>query len=283
MNPQYFSTISFPSLGIEVNPPRALELGPVTIYYYGMIIAVGLMLAVWYCSRRVKEFGLTEDNLFDGLILVLPIAIVCARAYYCVFSWDEFADNPISVFYIWNGGIAIYGGVLGAIFGMWIFSKWKKLKLTAVLDLVMMGFLIGQFVGRWGNFMNREAFGAETDSFLRMGLTNSLTGVVTYYHPTFLYESAWNMVGFVLIHFLSKKRKYDGQVALYYAAWYGLGRSMIEGLRMDSLYWGPFRVSQMLAALTCLAAVAVLVWQMFRPHDPADMFVNQVAAEKNEE
>ena len=283
MNPQYFSTISFPSLGIEVNPPRALELGPVTIYYYGMIIAVGLMLAVWYCSRRVKEFGLTEDNLFDGLILVLPIAIVCARAYYCVFSWDEFADNPISVFYIWNGGIAIYGGVLGAIFGMWIFSKWKKLKLTAVLDLVMMGFLIGQFVGRWGNFMNREAFGAETDSFLRMGLTNSLTGVVTYYHPTFLYESAWNMVGFVLIHFLSKKRKYDGQVALYYAAWYGLGRSMIEGLRMDSLYWGPFRVSQMLAALTCLAAVAVLVWQMFRPHDPADLLVNQVAAEKNEE
>ena len=282
MNPQYFSTISFPSLGIEVNPPRTLELGPLTIHYYGLIIAVGLLLAVWYCCRRSKEFGLTDDHVLDGLILVLPIAIICARIYYCVFSWEDFRDNPISVFYIWNGGIAIYGGVLGAIFGMWIFSKWKKLKLTAVLDLVMMGFLIGQFIGRWGNFMNREAFGAETDSFLRMGLTHSVTGQTTYFHPTFLYESAWNFVGFILIHFLSKKRKYDGQVALYYAAWYGLGRSLIEGLRMDSLYWGPFRVSQMLAAVTCLSAVAVLIWNLFRPHDPADMFVNQVAAKAEE-
>ena len=282
MNPSNYTTISFPFLGLEVDPPRSFFIGPFEVRMYGLIIAIGLMLAVWYCCRRSKEFGLTEDNLFDGLILVLPIAIIFARAYYCVFSWDEFAGNPISVFYIWNGGIAIYGGVLGAVLGMWIFSKWKKLKLTAVLDLVMMGFLIGQFVGRWGNFMNREAFGAETDSFLRMGLTNSLTGEVTYFHPTFLYESAWNFVGFILIHFLSKKRKYDGQVALYYAAWYGLGRSLIEGLRMDSLYWGPFRVSQMLAALTCLAAVAVLVWQMFRPHDPADLFVNQVAAKAEE-
>ncbi len=279
---RYFSTISFPSLGIELNPPRTLEIGPITIYYYGIIIAVGLLLAVWYCCRRSKEFGLTEDHILDGLILVLPIAVVCARIYYCVFSWDEFADDPISVLYIWNGGIAVYGSIIGAILGMWIFSKWKKLKLTAVLDLILIGFLIGQFIGRWGNFMNREAFGAETDSFLRMGLTSSLTGETTYYHPTFLYESAWNFVGFILLHFLSKRRKYDGQVALCYAAWYGLGRAMIEGLRMDSLYWGPFRVSQMLAAVTCVAAVAVLVWQMFRPHDPADLFVNQVAAREAE-
>ena len=115
-----------------------------------------------------------------------------------------------------------------------------------------------------------------------MGLMKASTGVVTYYHPTFLYESVWNFTGFLVLHFLSKKRKYDGQVALYYAAWYGLGRSMIEGLRMDSLYWGPFRVSQMLAALTCLAAVAVLIWNLFRPHDPADMFVNQVATKAEE-
>ena len=276
MNPQNFSTISFPSFGIEVNPPRNLQLGPLTVYFYGIIIGIGLLLAVAYCCKRSHEFGLTEDHVLDGLILVLPIAIVCARAYYCVFAWEEFAANPISVLYIWNGGIAIYGGVLGAIFGMWIFSKWKKLKLAAVLDLILLGFLIGQSIGRWGNFMNREAFGAETESFFRMGLYNAYEDVTYYFHPTFLYESVWNAVGFVILHFASRKRKYDGQVALWYAAWYGLGRTMIEGLRMDSLYWGPFRVSQCLAAISCVAAVAVLIYNSLRPHDPKNMLVNQV-------
>ena len=277
MNPSYFSTITFPSLGIEVDPPRFFEIGPLTVYYYGLIIGIGLLLAVWYCCKRSQEFGLTEDHVLDGLILVLPISVICARIYYCAFSWSEFADDPISVLYIWNGGIAIYGGVLGAVFGMWIFSKWKKVKLAAVLDLIMIGFLIGQSIGRWGNFMNREAFGAETDSFLRMGLTNMYTGVTTYFHPTFLYESLWNAVGFVILHFASKKRKYDGQVALWYAAWYGLGRTLIEGLRMDSLYWGPFRVSQCLAAVSCIAAVAVLIYNSLRPHNPKNMLVNKVA------
>ena len=279
MNPRNFSTITFPSFGIEVNPPRFFEIGPLTVYFYGLIIGIGLLLAVWYCCKRSQQFGLTEDHVLDGLILVLPISVICARAYYCIFAWHEFADDPISVLYIWNGGIAIYGGVLGAVFGMWIFSKWKKVKLTAVLDLIMIGFLIGQSIGRWGNFMNREAFGAQTDSFLRMGLTNMYTGEITYFHPTFLYESLWNAVGFVILHFASKKRKYDGQVALWYAAWYGLGRTMIEGLRMDSLYWGPFRVSQCLAALSCIAAVAVLIYNSLRPHDPKDLFVNKTAEE----
>ena len=279
MNPRNFSTITFPSFGIEVNPPRFFEIGPLTVYFYGLIIGIGLLLAVWYCCKRSQQFGLTEDHVLDGLILVLPIAVICARSYYCIFAWHEFADDPISVLYIWNGGIAIYGGVLGAVFGMWIFSKWKKVKLTAVLDLIMIGFLIGQSIGRWGNFMNREAFGAQTDSFLRMGLTNMYTGEITYFHPTFLYESLWNAVGFVVLHFASKKRKYDGQVALWYAAWYGLGRTMIEGLRMDSLYWGPFRVSQCLAALSCIVAVAVLIYNSLRPHDPKDLFVNKIAEE----
>lgn len=279
MNPRNFSTITFPSFGIEVNPPRFFEIGPLTVYFYGLIIGIGLLLAVWYCCKRSQQFGLTEDHVLDGLILVLPIAVICARSYYCIFAWHEFADDPISVLYIWNGGIAIYGGVLGAVFGMWIFSKWKKVKLTAVLDLIMIGFLIGQSIGRWGNFMNREAFGAQTDSFLRMGLTNMYTGEITYFHPTFLYESLWNAVGFVILHFASKKRKYDGQVALWYAAWYGLGRTMIEGLRMDSLYWGPFRVSQCLAALSCIVAVAVLIYNSLRPHDPKDLFVNKIAEE----
>ena len=278
MIPANYSSISFPFLGIEVNPPRVLELGPLTIHFYGAIIAAGLLLGMLYCLRRSREFGLKEDDILDGFLWITPFAIVCARIYYCAFSWDEYAADPISVLYIWNGGIAIYGSVIGAIIGMAVFAKIKKVKLTAVLDLVLIAFLIGQFIGRWGNFMNREAFGAATDSYFRMGLYNTVTGSWEYYHPTFLYESVWNMVGFVLLHFLSKKRQYDGQMALGYAAWYGLGRCFIEGLRVDSLWWGPFRVSQVLAGVTCVAALAVLAWQYTRPHDPENLFVNQVKA-----
>ena len=278
MNPANFSVISFPFLGLEVNPPRVLSLGPLTIHYYGLIIAIGLVLAVIYACRRSGQFGLKEDDILDGVIWVTPFAIVCARIYYCAFSWEEYAANPISVLYIWNGGIAIYGGVLGAILGMAVMSRIKKVKFTAVLDLILLSFLIGQSIGRWGNFMNREAFGAATDSFFKMGLFNTRTNAVEYYHPTFLYESLWNLCGFLLLHFLSKKRKFDGQIALSYAAWYGLGRCMIEGLRVDSLWWGPFRVSQVLAGISCIAALSVLAWQHFKPHDPADLFVNQVAA-----
>ena len=213
--------------------------------------------------------------MLDGVLWITPFAIICARIYYCVFSWQEFAPNPISVLYIWNGGIAIYGGVLGAVLGMAVFCRIKRIKLTTVLDLVLLGFLIGQSIGRWGNFFNREAFGAPTETWLRMGLFNTLTNAWEYYHPTFLYESMWNAAGFALLHFLSKKRKFDGQIALGYAAWYGLGRAMIEGLRMDSLYWGPFRVSQVLAGISCIAAVAVLLWQSFKPPDPKNLLVNQ--------
>ena len=282
MNPANYSSISFPFLGIEVNPPRILELGPLTIHYYGAIIALGLVLAVMYSCKRGHEFGLEEDDILDGVLWITPFAILCARIYYCAFSWHEYAANPISVLYIWNGGIAIYGSVIGAIIGMAVFAKIKKVKMMAVVDLILIAFLIGQFIGRWGNFVNREAFGAATDSFFRMGLFNTRTNAWEYYHPTFLYESVWNMVGFVILHFLSKKRKYDGQMALSYAAWYGLGRCFIEGLRVDSLWWGPFRVSQLLAGITCIASVCILAWQSFRPHDPAKLWVNQVAAKKAE-
>ena len=277
MNPSNYSFISFPFLGVEVNPPRTLSIGPLSAYYYGLIIAIGLILAIGYACRRSKEFGLTEDDVVDGALWVTPFAIVCARIYYVAFSWEDYAANPISVLYIWEGGIAIYGGVIGAIVGMAVFSKVRKLKLLAVLDVILMVFLLGQSIGRWGNFMNREAFGAATDSFFRMGLFNEKTGGWEYYHPTFLYESLWNLIGFIVLASVCGKRKYDGQIALCYAAWYGLGRSMIEGLRVDSLWWGPFRVSQLLAAITCVTAVAVLVWQHFRPHDPKDLFVNQIA------
>ena len=278
-----YSEISFPSLGLTLNPPRGFDIGPLSIHYYGLIIAIGLVLAVVYCSKRASQFGLNEDTLLDGVLWVTPVAVICARIYYCAFSWELYADNPISVLYIWEGGIAIYGSVIGAILGVIVFCKVKKLRITAVLDLVSLGFLIGQFIGRWGNFMNREAFGAETDSFLRMGLMKASTGEITYYHPTFLYESLWNFVGFVILHFLSKKRKYDGQVALGYLVWYGLGRAFIEGLRTDSLYIGPFRVSQLLAAGSCVIALALLVILGRKLHNPADLFVNQVAAKNAEE
>ncbi len=280
MIPANYSSISFPSLGIEVNPPRTLCLGPVCIHLYGLIIAVGLILAVLYACKRCKEFGLKEDDLTDGVLWITPFAIICARIYYVVFSWADYAENPISVLYIWEGGLAIYGAVLGAILGVIVFCRIKKVSLPMLLDLVLLGFLIGQFIGRWGNFFNREAFGAPTDAFTRMGLYNTVTGGWEYYHPTFLYESVWNLAGFLFLHFASKYRKYDGQIALGYAAWYGLGRCIIEGLRMDSLYWGSIRVSQALAAISCIAAVSILIWQRFRPHDPQKLFVNVVAAKE---
>lgn len=278
MNPSNYSTISFPSLGIELNPPRGFAIGPVDIHFYGLIIACGLLLAVLYACKRSRQFGITPDDLTDGVIWVTPFAILCARAYYCAFAWEQYAHDPISVLYIWQGGLAIYGGVLGAVIGIAVFTRVKKLRFTALLDLVTLGLLIGQCIGRWGNFFNREAFGAATDGVLRMGLFNTVTAQWEYYHPTFLYESVWNAVGLVLLHFLSKRRKYDGQVALGYCAWYGLGRAFIEGLRVDSLYWGSFRVSQVLAAVSCFAAVVVLVVQSFRPHSPEKLFVNCVAA-----
>ena len=270
-----YTEISFPGLGLALNPPRTFSVGPLTVHFYGLIIAIGLVLAVIYCMKRSSQFGLKEDDILDGVLLVTPVAIICARIYYVAFSWEMYADDPISALYIWEGGIAIYGSVIGAVLGIIAFCKIKKLRIATVLDLVSMGFLIGQFIGRWGNFFNREAFGAETETFLRMGLKWSATGEVFYYHPTFLYESLWNVAGFLLLHFLSKKRRYDGQVALGYVAWYGLGRAFIEGLRTDSLWWGPFRVSQLLAGISCAAAVAVLIWQHFRPHAPEDLLVNQ--------
>ena len=283
MNPANYSAISFPWLGLEVNPGRGFDLGPLTINFYGLVIACGLLLAVWYGMKRAKTFGFTEDDILDGVLWVTPFAIACARAYYCIFSWESYADNPISVLYIWEGGLAIYGGVLGAAIGVTVLCLVKKLKLPALLDLVSLGFLIGQSMGCWGNFFNREAFGAATESFFRMGLFNTITQEVEYYHPTFLYESVWNALGFVLLHVLSKRRQYDGQIALGYVAWYGLGRTFIEGLRVDSLYWGNFRVSQLLAAISCFAAVVVLVVLAFRPHDKAKMFCNRATEVPGEE
>ena len=284
-DPSNYTTISFPSLGIELDPLREIEIieGVFSIRFYGIAIILGILLAVIYGCRRCKQFGLKEDDLFDGVLFIVPFSILCARLYYCIFSWDTYADDLLSILYIWKGGLAIYGGVIGAILGILVFCKVKKVKCGAVLDLVALGFLIGQALGRWGNFFNREAFGEATDSFFRMGLFNTQTNAFEYYHPTFLYESVWNLVGFVILHFASKKRTYDGQIALGYVMWYGLGRTWIEGLRVDSLYWGPVRVSQLLAAVSCMLAAVIMLVYYLKPRDPAKLFVNQLAAKEAEE
>lgn len=280
--------ISFPGLGIDlIDPPRTL---PFTvfgkeIYLYGVVIALGFLLAIFYVRRRVKEFGTNFDLVTDAILITVPIAIICARVYYVIFSWDVYRDNPISALYIWEGGLAIYGGVIGAILGLILFAKFRKQKITPYLDMMSLGLLIGQSVGRWGNFFNREAYGAEiTNSFfLRMGLIDKTTGLVRYWHPTFLYESVWNLVGLILLHFLSKKRKYDGQVFLAYLAWYGLGRVWIEGLRTDSLYLGSFRVSQLLAGASFAVATGLMLYIRFRKHpDGSAMLVNRRPASVEE-
>ena len=275
-------TISFPGLGIEgINPPRTLPFSVFgkEIYFYGLIIALGFLLAILYAKKRVKQFGTNFDLVTDAILFAVPLAIICARIYYVIFQWDNYKDNPISALYIWQGGIAIYGGVIGAILGLLLFAKVKKQKLTPYLDIMALGLLIGQLIGRWGNFFNREAYGAQilNDFFLRMGIEEN-GGLVRYWHPTFLYESVWNLVGFILLHFLSKKRKYDGQTFLQYVAWYGLGRVWIEGLRTDSLYLGStgIRVSQLLAGVSFVAAVGVMLYiRLFKNPDGSRMLVNQ--------
>ncbi len=281
-------TISFPGLGIgEMNPPRTLPftLFGAEIYLYGVIIAFGFLLAILYGRLRCKDFGYDFDHVIDAILFAVPLAIICARIYYVVFQWSEYKDNLVSVFDIRSGGIAIYGGVIGAVIGLLLFSKFKKQPLPPYLDLAGLGLLIGQLVGRWGNFVNREAYGADTsaDFFLRMGLTGN--GITRYVHPTFLYESVWNFIGFLLIHFLSKKRKFDGQVFLMYVAWYGLGRVWIEGLRTDSLYipGTGIRVSQLLAGLSCAAALGLLLYILLvKKPDGSKMLVNRSAKAKEE-
>ena len=260
--------ISFPMLGdLSINPPNSFEVFGFSIYWYGVIIAAGFLLAVLYCMHRCGEFGLNSDNVLDTLIVGTPLAIIGARLYYVVFYFDLYRDNLWEIFAIRDGGLAIYGGIIGAIIGLLIVSHWRRFSAFAMLDLGCFGMLIGQFVGRWGNFINREAYGAETEIFCRMGLTDPVTGNTIYVHPTFLYESLWNFLGFVLLHIFSKKfeRRFDGQFFLMYVAWYGFGRMLIEGLRTDSLYipGTAIRVSQVLGALSCAAAVIafVIMWK----------------------
>lgn len=253
-------TIGFPNLGLEFTLSRvACTVLGKDIYWYGIIICAGFILAALYVNSRTKDFGITSDNLTDCLIICVPLGIICARIYYVVFEWGYYAQHPGEIIAIWKGGIAIYGGIIGTLIGLFVYSRVKKLSLASLCDLAAFGLLIGQCIGRWGNFVNGEAHGGPTT--LPWGMTIDGQSMV---HPTFLYESLWNLAGFVLLHFYSKKRRFKGEIALLYAAWYGAGRAWIEGLRTDSLYIGSVRVSQLLAIISCIAAVAVLARQHHR-------------------
>lgn len=234
------------------------------VYWYGIIIATGFLLALIYAYFNYKRFGLNLDRALDVILVTTPVAILCARAYYVLFDGERlesfgafFGFGDSSGF----AGLGIYGGVIGAFVTGFLMCKLRKVKFTDMFDLAALGFLIGQGIGRWGNFVNQEAYGALTGSDW-WGMQSDVTiremgeGLV---HPCFLYESIWCLTGFVVIHFLSKKRKFSGEVFLMYLAWYGFGRAIIEPMRTDSLFLGNFKVSFLLAVLLFIASTIAII------------------------
>ncbi len=266
----------------------AFHIGGKAIYWYGILIALGVVLALWFCMRQRTKYGISEDNLLDGVLWGVPLSVIGARVYYVIFYLSEFRNTDGSldwgrVIAIWDGGLAIYGGVIVAIATCYVLSRVRHFKLGALTDLIVMGLLIGQANGRWGNFMNREAFGSETTLPWRMELLTR-AGEAVDVHPTFLYESLWNVVGLLLIVFVvSKARRFDGENTWFYFLWYGLGRFWIEGLRTDSLYlfdWTiggqPIRVSQALSLVMVLVSVFMLLYHIkLHPHTPEELYVNR--------
>ncbi len=275
------SVISFPFLHLTLNPPAYFTLFGFRIYFYGVLIALGFLLGILYCAKHAPDYGLRSDDFYDFILWLIPLCILGARLYYVLFRLDYYLVYPGEILAIRDGGLAIYGGVIAGIAVAATVCKMKKIPLLALLDLTVFGLLIGQIIGRWGNFMNREAFGAVTDSFCRMGLTDP-SGHTVYVHPAFLYESLWNLVGFLALRTWTRRgrRRYDGQVLLLYFFWYGLGRAWIEGLRTDSLMLGStgIRVSQLLSAVLCLGSLIILLVQSRRKHTPEALYVNRVRA-----
>ncbi len=257
--------IRFPQFGLECSiDPVAFTLFGKDIYWYGIIIAFGFALAVLYATREAKRVGLGSDVLVDLILIGAPSAIVCARLYYVLFSWDYYSQHPWEIIAIWKGGIAIYGGLIGAFVSAAIYTKYKKIRLLPILDVVAPGFLLAQGIGRWGNFINQEAFGRPTSLPWRMELFLPEQNAYVAVHPTFLYESLWDLTGFVLLFALRKHKPFTGFLFYAYLLWYGLGRVWIEGLRTDSLYLGPLRVSQWVAGGCVLVCGALIVWNLRR-------------------
>ncbi|MDR2590921.1 MAG: prolipoprotein diacylglyceryl transferase [Oscillospiraceae bacterium] len=296
-------TITFPLFGdgFVLNLPSFFTIFGFNIYYYGVFITLGYAVATLYLVKRRKLFGLTTDNIMDLLLITVPCGIVGARIYYMLFNFDRFFGPGQwgNILAFRDGGLAVYGGIIASIIVFILYSRIKKIPLGNLLDAGGFALLIGQAIGRWGNFINREAFGAETDLPWKMGLTfennQIINGVLygrgsTYYfHPTFLYESLWCGLGLLLMHIFSKvsHTKYPGQYFLFYVTWYGFGRFMIESLRMDSLLipGTDLRASQWLAALSCLTAISILIINHFRNRDKIneiESVINKYVKEPNE-
>ena len=277
------TTVSFPGIGIgeftmnKVAASFKLFGIQFEIRWYAVLITIGIILALGYAYRRAKTEGISGDNLLDMGIFAIPAGVIGARLYYVLTYGDgisEFVvrnaegkiklwDTFVSIIAIWNGGIAIYGAVIGGALAIILVCRHKKIHWLKGLDVAAPAVMIGQILGRWGNFVNGEAYGEVVKEssllyFLRMGLLKG--SKMIYVHPTFLYESMWNLAGFLLINWLYKKKKFDGQVFLMYVTWYGFGRMFIEGLRTDSLYIGVFRVSQVLGFICFIVGAGLLIY-----------------------
>lgn len=251
------TAISFPKLGWSFEIPRSISLFGFEIYFYALFICAGLILAYIYCSRRVDRFGLTKDTLLDGLIIGVPVAIVGARLWYCLFAPAGEITEFLDIFRVRNGGLAIYGAIFSIAIFLIIFCRIKKLRLGNIFDMVALGFLIGQILGRWGNFVNGEVYGVATALPWGMRVGTSNVSV----HPLFFYEILWNLAAFLVLNALSKRRKFPGEIGLLYMAWYGLGRGWMEGLR-DSKYietLGTLPIHQIVAFTVCAISVFVLI------------------------
>lgn len=269
--------VSFPGLGLEFNLTReAVFIGPLTIYWYGLIVVSGIALGVAYSIWRAGQFGINRDKYSDMLLCSIAFSLIGARAYYVAFSWDYYKDHLDEIVKIWNGGIAFYGGIIAALLCAYVVCRWWKLSFIRGADAALGGVLLGQSIGRWGNFVNIEAFGGYFDGLWRMtspaidnylhaypdqfsGFTAEQVQAMTSIpvHPTFFYESAWTMLGFLFIVWYTKRRKFTGELALMYFFINGAGRFFIEGLRTDSLTVGGIRVSQLLAAAMVVSSTVL--------------------------
>lgn len=252
--------------------PLALQWGPLTVHWYGVIIAAGVLLALALSIREGQRLGIKEETFYDYLLMALPVAIICARVYYVTFQWSYYAQHPDEIIAIWDGGIAIYGALIGGVVTMILFCRARRLRLMTMLDVVAPAVILAQGIGRWGNFMNQEAFGAVTTRAALMAqhlpawLINQMLIGGHYRVPTFLYESLGDLAGFCLLmlirhrHHLLKR----GEVFLTYLIWYAAVRMVVEGMRTDSLMLGSLRVSQWLSGLLLLGALVVWVWRRRR-------------------
>ena len=265
------SVVSFPGFGIspfELNRV-AFSIGSLKVYWYGIIICLGIIFGLAVAYMRMKKIGITADDMADIALICIPSALVGARIYYVLAELESY-NSFYEMIAVWNGGLAVYGGVIGGAVSLILVARHKKKSLMKMLDCAAPGLILGQIIGRWGNFVNAEAYGiAESYDFLgakfdissfseRNPFRMTVDGMTV--HPTFLYESLWNLVGFILMNVFFKKKAFDGEVLLWYLTWYGLGRCVIEGLRGDSLYVGSIRVSQLLAFICfALGLTAIIV------------------------